>query len=265
MVSDYSNGVEQLIQAIWHTNDVEFPRDPQTGETISPKSNDWVQTYTTKNGKKPFITPLVAPYDFSGMLQNITARRSWILEKCGIPQVTEHTTGSTGIATSDAIGWTTAEMLAQKQQNYIESAKMQEAKVMLAIIRKSPYVPSDSKLLKLRYTYVQPNIKRQKSYELTVKINSFATGVSHGIDPASMIKAINLFDDPNQVIADSEPYMKRYLSSIYDKQTQVDDVKDVSGMDYSEQVQNSPTLDGNSKQEPAEENPEIDRRDNQVK
>ena len=272
MVSDYSNGVEQLIQSIWHTNDVDFPIEEvtdsegnKTQKIVTPKSNDWVQTYTTKNGKKPFITPLVAPYDFAGMLSNITARRSWILEKSGVPQTTDRTSSATGIAMSDAIGWTTAEMLAQKQQNYIESAKMQEARLMIAIIKKSPYVESNSPLLKLRYTDVQPNIKRQKNYELTVKINSFATGVSHGIDPASMIKAINLFDDPNQVIADSEPYMERYLSSIYDKQQTQTEVKDVSGMDYSVQVANSPTLDGNSKQEVPEEEPEKDRRDNNEK
>ena len=269
MVSDYSNSVEQLVQCVWHTNDVDFPVEVVTDEDgnttqqeKSPKSNDWIQTYTTKNGTKPFITPLVAPYEFSGQLDNITARRSWILEKCGVPQRNERTTGSTGVAVSDAIGWTTAEMLAQKQQNYIESAKMQEVKLMIAIIRKSPYVPSDSPLLKLRYTDVQPNIKRQKNYELSIKVTAFATGVSHGIDPAHMIRTINLFDDPNQVIADSEPYMKRYLDSIYQpKET----VADASGMDYSVQVQNSPTLDGNSKQEPVEENPEKDRRDNNTK
>lgn len=264
MTSDYSNGVEQLIQSIWHTNDVDFPTDEE-GNVIKPASNDWVQTFTTKDGKKPFITPLVAPYDFNGMLENITARRSWILEKCGVPQRNEKTMGATGVAVSDSIGWTTAEMLAQKQQNYIESAKMQEARVMLAIIKKSPYVPSDSPLLNLRYTDVQPNIKRQKSYELTVKINSLATGVSHGIDPAHMIRVINLFDDPNQVIADSKPYMERYLKSIYDKNEQTNEVKDVSGMDYSVQVENSPTLDGNVKQEVPEKYPEKDRRDNQVK
>lgn len=272
MVSDYSNGVEQLIQSIWHTNDVDFPIEEVTDsegnkvqKIVTPKSNDWVQTYTTKNGKKPFITPLVAPYDFAGMLSNITARRSWILEKSGVPQTTDKTSSATGVAMSDAIGWTMAEMLAQKQQNYTESAKMQEARLMLAIIKKSPYVPSNSPLLKLRYTDVQPNIKRQKNYELTIKVNAFATGVSHGIDPASMIKAINLFDDPNQVISDSEPYMKRYLSSIYDKQQTQTEVKDVSGMDYSVQVANSPILDGNSKQEVPEENPEKDRRDNNAK
>ena len=272
MVSDYSNGVEQLIQSIWHTNDVDFPVEEVvdadgniTKKIVTPKSNDWVQTYTTKNGKKPFITPLVAPYDFNGMLSNITARRSWILEKSGVPQTTDKTSSATGVAMSDAIGWTMAEMLAQKQQNYTESAKMQEARLMLAIIKKSPYVPSNSPLLKLRYTDVQPNIKRQKNYELTIKVNAFATGVSHGIDPASMIKAINLFDDPNQVISDSEPYMKRYLSSIYDKQQTQTEVKDVSGMDYSVQVSNSPTLDGNSKQEVPEEKPEKDRRDNNEK
>lgn len=267
MSSDYSNGIEQMIQSIWHTNDVDFPvdiitnEDGTTTEKIrTPASNDWVQTYTSKDGKKPFITPLVAPYDFGGMLENITAQRSWILEKCGVPQRNERTMGATGVAVSDAIGWTTAEMLAQKQQNYIESAKMQEAKIMLAIIKKSPFVESDNPLLELRYTDVQPNIKRQKSYELSVKVAAYATGVSHGIDPAHMIRTISLFDDPNQVIADSQPFIKRYLDSIYDKPG-TGQVADASGMDYSNQVANSPTLDGNSKQEPVEEDVDEDKSD----
>lgn len=268
MVSDYSNSVEQLVQCVWHTNDVEFPievtTDDDGNETktiLTPESNDWIQTFTTKNGKKPFITPLVAPYEFDGQLANITARRSWILEKCGIPKTTDQTSSATGVAMSDAIGWTAAEMIAQRQQNYIESAKMQEAKLMLAIIKKSPDVPSDSPLLKLRYTDVQPNIKRQKSYELTAKITAYATGVAHGIDPAHMIRTISLFDDPNQVIADSEPYMKRYLDSIYEPTDKVNAL----GMDYSVQVENSPNIEGISKQKPAEEFPEKDRRDNNTK
>lgn len=272
LVSDYSNGVEQLIQCIWHGNDVDFPEEviensngEQEIQTKKPKSNDWILTKTAKNGNKPFITPLVAPYDFDGMLKNITARRAWILEKCGVPQRNEKTMGATGVAVSDAIGWTTAEMLAQKEQNYIESAKMQEVRIMLAIIKKSPYIAESSSLMKLRFVDVQPNIKRQKNYELSVKVSALATGIAHGIDPAHMIRTVNLFDDPNQVITDSKSYMERYLASIFDKNNASADVSDASGMDYSNNVSNSPTLDGESKQMPAEIDPEKDRRNNQEK
>jgi hypothetical protein len=61
-----------------------------------------------------------------------------------------------------------------------------------------------------------------------------------------MIKAINFFDDPQQVIADSKPYMDRYLDSIYAKGELEDSGKRLIG-DESDQIQNSPMVDGMEK------------------
>jgi hypothetical protein len=156
--------------------------------------------------------------------------------------------------------------LAQMQENIMESCKMQEVRLALAAIRKSPYVPSDSPLLKLKYSDVKPNIKRQKTYEMSIKLQSYAVGVSHGIAPDHMIKAINFFDDPQQVIADSEPYMQRYLDSIYEPQVTESGLGDRSGLDYNNNIENSPILDGPSKIKPMkEDNPEADRTDKQFR
>ena len=122
---------------------------------------------------------------------------------------------------------------------------MEEVKIALAAIKKSTYTPSDSPLLELRYSDVKPNFKRQKSYDMVTKINAFATGVSHGLAPQHMIPAINLFDDVQQVIADSKPYMDRYLASIYDKQnTNNIEKKDRIQGDLSDQRTNSPLIEG---------------------
>jgi hypothetical protein len=113
-----------------------------------------------------------------------------------------------------AAGWTAADMVASMQQQIVVGCKQQELKVVLAVLAKSD-CPEDSPMRKLTYRDIVPNMKRAKNYELTSKLNAFATGVSHGIDPAHMIREINFFSDPQQVIEDSKEYMERYLNSVY--------------------------------------------------
>lgn len=265
LISDYTNAVDSVVQAYWQTVDISFPVDEE-GNEISPMSGDWIRTYSTRDGKSPKIIPLVIPYEYRGMLDNIITQRELILQKCNVPQRNENSGGSTGVAMSDATGWTSAELSAQMQENIMESCKMQEVRLALAAIRKSPFVPSDSPLLKLQYSDMKPNIKRQKTYEMSIKLQSYAVGVSHGIAPDHMIKAINFFDDPQQVIADSVPYMQRYLDSIYEPTPTESGLGDRSGLDYNNNIENSPILDGPSKVKPMrEDDPEADRTDKQYR
>lgn len=87
LISDFTNDVEQNTQAVWHTNDVEFPTifnksedGTVTEEVRKPKSGEWLQTYTSQNGKTPMVEPLAINYDYTGMLNNIQYRRDKILE-----------------------------------------------------------------------------------------------------------------------------------------------------------------------------------------
>ena len=248
-VSDFFNDVDQNCQAIFHANDIEFPKDEQ-GEEQHPKTNDWVVTNTTQDGKTPFINPIAIAYDYNGMLNQIAFRTNRIKEKCNLPSRNDNSGGSTGIAMSDATGWTNAEVDAGMQDLIKESCKMEEVKVALAAIKKSPFVPSDSPLLELRYSDTKPNISRQKNYEMTSKINTYATGVSHGLSPKHMIPAINFFPDPQQVITDSEPFIERYLRSAFNEQNNTSSANlekkpnaDRLEQDYSDQIENSPMLD----------------------
>jgi hypothetical protein len=217
--SNYTDGVEQAIQAIYQANDIAFPLD-EDGKVIVPKDNDWIVTETTADGKQPFIKAIEGNVDYSGMLSNIEYRRNLILQKCNVPERNKNSGGSTGIAMDSATGWAEAENAANKQQALQEMYMMDEVKVVLAAIKLCKKLPADSPLRKLRYSDVQPNIQRQKTYELTTKVNGLATLMSHGIAPEHAIKTVNLFGDPNQVYTDSQPYIKRYLASIYDKQKQ---------------------------------------------
>lgn len=236
LISDFSNDVDQNTQAIWHANDIDFTEDEE-GNLIVPKSNEWVLTETTPDGKQPFITPLAVAYDYAGMLNNINERRAMILQKCNVPMRNSTSGGSTGIAMDSATGWASAETSAAKQQLITESCKMQEVKLALAAIKRSIYAGADNEMLKLRAIDIKPNIKRQKSYEMTVKMNFFATGISHGLNGRHLIAAMNAFDDANQVWEDSKETIEAFQRNL---------TKDESRLsaDNSDEVNNTPLLKG---------------------
>lgn len=251
MISDFSNDVENNTQAIWLGVDIEFPVD-ENGNEKRPQSGEWVVATTTQDGHKPDARPLVVNYDYPGMLQNIAIRRACILEKACVPASNDNTNGATGVAMDDAIGWTKAELNAQKQQGIMESSKMDEIKVVLNAIKVSPFINSDNPMLDLRYIDVEPNVKRMKTYEMVTKANAFATYVSHGIDGRHALTAINAFSDPNQVWEDSKELIEKYQASIFDKEQPTQAVggadekapnDDRLEGDVSDQIGNSPTID----------------------
>lgn len=259
--SDICNATETAVNAIWHCNDVEFPKeivkneDGTESEVVKkPKNNEWMQTFTTPDGKTPFVTPLSSNFDYEGNLNYAITKRALILQKCNVPSRNDNSGGSTGIAMDSATGWNSAEIEANQQQNIMESCKMEEVKVVLKAIKLSPYVPVDSPLLTLRYTDIQPSIKRQKNFELTTKINFFATAVSHGIYGLHALKAMNAFEDVAQVWEDSRPLIEAYQKSIFENSETSNDAvsgneeyspnSDRLSSDESDQIENSPNLRG---------------------
>jgi hypothetical protein len=177
------------------------------------------------------------------MLNNIVTRRALILQKCNVPQRNDNSGGSTGIAMDSATGWSSAETQAQKQQNIMESCKMEEVKVVLSAIKANPYVPSDSPLLGLKYTDVQPNIKRSKTYELTVKVNALTTLLSHGFSLKDAVHAIPLFEDNTQVIERSGNSVQRYQDSKVFGSEKEEKAEKRPFADTSDQITNSPNID----------------------
>lgn len=251
MASDIGNDIDSEAQLIWHTNDVDFPDivdadGNPTGEKQTPKSNDWVQTRTTRDGKQPFIKPLTTNYNYEGLLNNYQSARALILQRCYTPQRDTTSGGSSGTAMSDATGWSAAEQVANAQQLYMESSKMQEVRVALQAIKKNPNTPADSPLLKLRYMDVKPNILRMKSYEMSVKTTALANLLSHGIHGLHALKAINFFDDVEQVYADSKDLIEEYQHTTFGEKEEVQDTGNLP--DY--QVGQTPLIDGLSYEKP---------------
>lgn len=251
LISDFTNDVEQNTQAVWHTNDVDFPverkvTDNEDGtqtieETVrKPKSGEWMQTYTSADGKTPIVESLAINYDYTGMLNNIQYRRNKILEKCNVPLTNDNASNITGVAASNASGWDHAEAAATKLQMITESCKMDELEVVLAAIDKSPYVPQDSPLRLISLEDIEINIKRQKLYELSTKVNSIATLINTGINGGKVLNAIPVFDDPNEVWeASKETVEKIQKGNIKDDTTN----NDRTMQDLSDQVGNSPLID----------------------
>lgn len=260
LISDFTNDVDQNTQAVWHGNDIDFPtvvvknEDGSTTEQQKkPKSNDWIITQTTQDGKTPFVKPLAVEYDYQGMLNNIMARRNLILQKCNVPSRNNNSGGSTGIAMSDATGWTQADVEATRQDQIKESCKLNEVRIALRAVQKCAGFPQDHPLRKLHHSDVKTSIKRQRTFEMTTKINAYATGVSHGIYYEDMLKAISLFDDPQQVAENSRESTKAYLESLFNGKNQPEGGADEKApnadrleQDKSDQETQSPNMSGSA-------------------
>lgn len=273
LLSDTLNDVDQQTQAVWHTNDVDFPEEEveveqEDGTTTTeiriakPQSGDWLETYTSPDGKQPFIKPLVMEYDYSGMLETVMSKRSLILQKCGVPERNNANGGSTGVAMSDATGWSAAESSANKQQLIIESAKMQEVKVVLRALHKSTDISPDNPMLKLLYRDIRPNVKRNRSFDLITKSNALATLLSHGVNGLHAFKTVNLFEDNTQVWVDSEEMITKYQKKLFDEekqesssgQNEADKIPDRIASDISDQRNESPVVDGTQRINYSEKN-----------
>lgn len=253
MISDFSNDIDQNTQVIWWANDCEFEtiriqnEDGTYTEQIKhPKSNEWLQTFTTQDGKIPKLQPLTVTYDYSGMLNNILSQRALILQKCNVPQRNDNSGGSTGVAMSDATGWSAADTAASKEEMIISKCIRQEIKVICAAIRES-VCPMDSPLRQIKPSDLEPSIKRQKSYELSVKTTAIATLLGQGFSLEDTLDAVPLFPDPAQVIERSKESVEKKQNTTEEKE--VTPTSD----DPINQIENSPLIDGMNIQNEEEE------------
>lgn len=254
------DGIQSNVDTIWWGSDVEFPvvevqtEDGQIKEEIvKPKDGDWLLTETAKDGRKPDIKPLTVEYDYSGQLSNITNTRAHIYGLAHVPQRNDDTGGSTGIAMDDAAGWTDAEADAMRKQMLSDSSKMQELRVITAVYKISPNIPSDSPLLQLKYSDCAPNFKRSKEYELTVKVNAACALISKGFALEDVLSNISMVEDASQVISRSGEGVRKYQEmNVFNSGNNTETQEKRAFADLSDQQTNSPLIGGISKQEPIE-------------
>ena len=253
MLSDLSNGIEQNVMAVWHMNYVELPKevieneDGTTTERAKKIQNgQWLGTYTSPDGKQPFIKPLTLDYDNNGILNNYVAQRTLVLEKMHVPTRADTSGGSTGIAMGDATGWTDAETVASAEEEIKKDCVMNELRVVFAAIKESPFITEDNPLYKLRICDVEPNVRRPKIYELSTRVNSLAALMKIGVSFEDGLTAIPVFPDNSQVLLRSGDGVRKFQeANVFNQETTVEeiDVDKVSG-DYADQITNSPRIDG---------------------
>lgn len=260
LVSDFSNQVTQTTQTLWWANDVQFPKDDE-GNVQQPESGDWISTETPPhgdaNGRKPNIKPMSVLFDYSGITNDIKRRRDTILQKCDVPLRSEPGGGSTGSAMSMSSGWSAAEVAACKESQIIRQARMRELRLILRIINKSgKYLDANNPLRDLKISDIEPQFKRNKTYDMITKVNAYATLINNMVDGRDALKVIDLFSDPQQVWNDSKKRIEDYQDSKIKNDTPstlepqeegtdkfTEDIKkNLDDQDLSDQASNSPVI-----------------------
>lgn len=214
--SDLVNDVAQTTQANWWGNDIELEKD-DNGKIKGIQGGQWILTKTNGSGNKPDIKALVLNYDYAGVLQNIQAKHDGILERTFTPKQAEQSGGSTTGATSLSSGWTATEAVACKQAQIIKSGYKERNKLALIAIRKSPFVPADSELMKLKNTDIEIRPIRQKTFDLCSKVNALATMIQNQIHPRIAMETVDLFSNLAEATEDSVPQILEYQKSLREK------------------------------------------------
>ena len=254
LMSDFTNDVSQRTQEIWWGNDIKFPVDEE-GNEIQPKSGQWLVTYSNENGK-PSVQPLSSTFDSGSTLSAISDYRSRIFQDCKVPiQYESSGSGSTGTATDMSSGWSAAELDAMREQQMTEKGKREEIKLILRAIQLVPskILPEDSPIRKIHSSDIDFHFNRRKNYDMSVKANTFATYVSHGIHGRHALKVVDAFGDVEQVWNDSQEMIEKYQESLWKTSdssststigdTGSNTSEKIQG-DTSDQTGNSPILDG---------------------
>ena len=247
--SDISNGIEQNIQSIWWSNNVEFEKQIITDENgeeheviKKPSNGDWVHTRTAREGVNPSIQPLVMDYHIDDMLNSFTEMRTLVLQKCHVPQRNDTSGGSSGVAMDSASGWADAESIAASREEIVKGCQMDEVRIALKAAKESPFIDSDNPLLSLYTNDVQPAIRRPRNSDIATRVNSIATLLSHGFALEDALTNIPFAADATQVIERSGEGVKKYQKTIFNQANDAEAAPNADRIQQDLSDQTSPNL-----------------------
>lgn len=245
--SDYTNDVAQHTQEIWWANDVKFPVD-ESGNEIAPKSGQWLMTNTGDGGTDPKVQPLSSNSTGQGTLSAIENQRTWILTINKVPlQYDSSGGGSTGTATDMAAGWAAAALEASRKEQLVKKSKREELVLILKALQLVPSdaLPMNDPMRDVHFADVDFHFTRRKDYDLSIKANTFATLVSHGIQGRHALKVVDMFEDTEQTYLDSKELIEKYQASLTSGLNDSETTANTSD-DTINQIENSPILDKTS-------------------
>lgn len=256
LLSDFTNDVSQRTQEMWWGDNIDFKKDEKTGETIKPKSGDWILTYSA-DGKVAKIAPLSSSFDTSGTLAAIKNLRTEIFQDCKVPiQYDSSGGGSTGIATDMSSGWSATELDARREQQMTERGKREELKLILKAITFVPenVLPMGHPIRNVHITDVNFHFNRRRNYDLINKANFVAQMINLGFNGRHVLKEAEVFPDVEQVWNDSKEIVEAIQQSKISSTTAQKDDENVDtnerlAADNGDQISNSPILDGTAIQQ----------------
>lgn len=216
--SDRLNDVAQYVQSLLWMNDVQLDETQRQGLT----NGGLIMTKSTADGREAKIAFVNAPLDQSSTQKLVDSLYEQMLEVVGVPGRDDTSGGSTGSAIILASGWQIAESTAKTSLMLADASEEQVLDVALAIIQNTPGIKDDIKSLQL--SDVKPYIGRNKTYELSSRVNSLAALINIGIAPEIAIPAVDIFADPQQVAIDSAPRINSLLGLAGDGSRMVDDM-----------------------------------------
>lgn len=246
-VSDFSNETAQHTQELWWGNDIDFPKDENTGEDKKPKSGDWVLTYSSGNGQSlnPKIQPIASTFDRNATLTGINNQRTTILQDCYVPiQYDSSGGGSTGTATDMSSGWSAAELDALQEQQMTERGKRKELQLILKTIGLLPsgVLPEKSPLRNIHSSDIELKFLRKQNSDMSIRANTYATYVSHGINGRHALELTGGFPDVQQTWNDSKEGVEMYQKYAYENSVKQSDENNTAS-DTQNQIGNSPIID----------------------
>lgn len=205
LVSDFANDVAQNVQQIWWGDNVDFEVDEQ-GNPIKPQSGDWFLTYSAEN-RKATVQALSSNLDRASTLNAISFEWNRILQKCKVPVQQESVGGgSTGMATSMASGWNTAEVDALRQEAVVSKSFKEELRLILKALDFVPpsILPLDAEIRKVHPSDIDFHFNRNKNYDLSIKANTLATLINAGMNGRDAIKLSEIAPDAEAVWLNSQ-------------------------------------------------------------
>lgn len=245
--SDRANDISQFVQALlWFHN---CQLDEEQKKKIVD-GNGLIMTKSTGDGREAKITYITQTLDQSSIQSYVDYLKQETQEITGVPMFGISTGGSTGTATSMSNGYSEADTRAQTSELEFEQSERRAIKVMLAIARHNKD-RDDADIGSLRVSDVGIKFTRNKTYNLTDKVNAWATMLKNGADPLRATEIASFTTDTQQFTMDSLEMIKKiqesYAKGNGNASASLDDNKPDEGkimQDSSDQRINSPSAQG---------------------
>ena len=248
--SDFVNDVAQNTQSLWWGNDIELETDTD-GNVKGVQGGSWILTRTSGNGNKPDIKNLTLVYDYAGVLSNINSKHDAILERAYVPNQSDPGGGSTASAMSMSSGWSAAEQSACKESLVLKRSFQRRNRLAIKATNKI-----DDSLSSITANDIEVKFLRQKTFNLSEKVNSLATMIQNQVNPRVAMETVDLFSNLSEAIKDSVPQIEKYQAALIESK-KTGSKSDTSARnnsvnpdvkrnqsDLSDQVGNSPILSG---------------------